>query len=135
MVEDFVWDKEPLTLAKLDVLAEKLTRSLTPGTARFNYVMNVSIINYFLGHEWFEKYAYINSHKDSYLRPYFIGDHDIDRIYSVQIVELAELLINLQFVRGFPKILEHLSLKQIESGLAEMRVGQCLKERVFPSSM
>lgn len=132
MSENFVWNKAPLSLARLDAVAENLKRSSTPGTARFNYIMNVAIITYFLGHDWFEKHAYLNAHSDSYLRPNFIGDHDIDRIYSIQIVELAELLLNLQFVRGFPKILEHLSLKQIESGLAEMHVGQCLKEKGIP---
>ena len=132
MVDVFRWDGKTLELPELDAVAADLKKLCAPGTARFNYTMNAVIIRHFLGGDWFRKQVHFDAHQNSYLRPNFPADSDVDPKYSVQILELAEMLTNLQFVRGFHKVLEHLSLEQIESGIAELKVGQALTEKGIP---
>ncbi|WP_421932491.1 hypothetical protein [Phenylobacterium sp.] len=132
MAEDFRWDGAHLELPLLDAVAADLGKSVKPGTAKFNFMMHAFIIRYFLGDDWFEKHVHLDAHPNSFLRPNFSGDRDVDPRYSVLILRLAELFINLQFALGFSKCLEHMSLEQIESGLAEMHVGQLFKERGIP---
>ncbi len=132
MTEQFRWDGVHLSLALLDAVANDLkAKGHVPGTARFNFMIHAVIIRYFLGDEWFEAHLLPDAHPNSYLRPDF-SVADVDPKYSVRTLELAEMLLNLQFVSGFRRCLEHLALKQIQSGLAELEIGQVLRSRGVP---
>jgi hypothetical protein len=132
MVKQFRWDGSHLTLAHLDAIAKDLkARGAVPGTARFNFMIHAVIIRYFLGEEWFEAHLLPDAHPNSYLRPDF-SVADVDPSYSVRTLELAEMLLNLQFVGGFRRCLEHLALRQMQSGLAELQIGQVLWSRGVP---
>jgi len=102
-----------------------------PGTALFNFTIHAVIIRYFLGDEWFEAHLLPDAHPNSYLRP-DVSAADVDPSYSFRTLELAEMLLNLQFVGGFRRCLEHLALKQIQSGFAELQIGQVLWSRGVP---
>lgn len=127
MAEPFRWDGTPLSLALLDAVAGDLKDQGTlPGTPRFHFTIHAVIIRYFLGDDWFRDHLLPDAHPNSFLRPDF-SSAEVDANYSVRTLELAEMLLNLQFVRGFRRCLEHLALKQIQSGLAELQIGQVLR--------
>jgi len=131
METPYRWDGRYLTLQEVDAWAQELKKHAAPGTARFNFTINASIIRYFLGDAWFEKHMYLDAHPDSFLRPDF-SKGDADPRYSIHTLEFAEMLLNLQVVRGFARVLENLSLKQLESGLAELHIGTILRKFGVP---
>jgi len=118
----------------LDAVAADLKRKAQPGTPKFNFTINAVIIRYFLGDAWFSKHALPNSNPESFLKPDFLTDRadEVEPNYSIRMLQLAELLFNLQDVRGFAKRLDHLLLGQLEPGLAELQIGRVLRERGVP---
>ena len=132
MADQFRWDGTPLSLALLDAVANDLKAKATlPGTSRFHFTIHAVIIRYFLGDDWFRNHLLPDAHPNSFLRPDF-STADVDPNYSARTLELAEMLLNLQHVRGFRRCLEHLALKQVQSGLAELQIGQVLQTRGVP---
>lgn len=132
MAIQFGWDGTPLPLALLDAVASDLkTRGTFPGTPLFHFTIHAVIIRYFLGDDWFRDHLLPNSQPKSFLRPKF-SSAQADPYYSARILELAEMLLNLQFVAGFRRCLEHLAPKQMQSGLAELQIGQVLRSRGVP---
>jgi hypothetical protein len=132
MTNQFRWDGWPLSLTQLDEVAGDLkTKAVLPGTARFHFIIHSAIISYFLGHDWFRDHLLPDAHPNSFLRPDF-STAEVDPKYSVRTLELAEMLLNLQNIRGFRRCLEHLTLKQVQSGLAELQIGQVLQTRGVP---
>lgn len=132
MTNQFRWDGTPLSPFLLNAVASELKfQNVLPGTPRFHFTIHAVIIKYFLGDDWFRDHLLPDSHPNSFLRPDF-SSADIDPTYSIRTLELAEMLLNLQSVQGFWRCLEHLSLRQIQSGLAELQIGQVLKIRGIP---
>lgn len=132
MAEQFRWDGTPLPLALLDAVANNLkSQGKLPGTPGFHFTIHAVIIRYFLGDDWFRDHLLPDAHPSSFLRPDF-STGEVDPDYSVRTLELAEMLLNLQFTSGFRRCLEHLALRQIQSGLAELQIGQVLKSRGVP---
>jgi len=127
------WNGRVIAVADLDGLAAELRgKGVEPGTARFNFTINAAIIRHFLGDDWFRDHLHPDeAHPNSFLRPDFSAS-EVDAKFSVQTLELAELLFNLQSVGGFRQRLDQLALKQIQSGLAELQIGQVLKSRGVP---
>jgi len=125
--ERFRWDGTPLTLAVLDAFAKDLSRDAQPRTPRFSHTIHVAVIYHFLGQAWYKKHAHIGSHPNSYLLPEFDGE-DKAPMYSIRILNFAEMLFNLQNIPGFSACLEQLHLNQLQSGLAELQVGMVLQQ-------
>lgn len=121
----FKWNGTPLSTEDLDAIAGKLSTQEQPGTARFNFMIHAVIIRYFLGDDWFREHFLPDSRLESFFRPDF-SDQEVDPRYSALTLELAENLLNLQGVLGFSQCLEHFALRQMESGLAELQIGQLL---------
>lgn len=125
MGERYRWNGELLSLQALDASAERLRATFDPGSASFNYQIHARIIRHFLGDEWFRQNVSLTASPKSFLRPDFVADMP-DPHYSAYMLRLAELLINLQAVRGFSHCLDHMATRQIQAGLAEMQIGQLL---------
>lgn len=128
MSAQFRWDGTPLSLSFLDSLASDLSRVAKPGTARFNFTIHAVIIRHFLGDEWFREHLLPDAKPESFFRPDF-SKSETDPRYSALTLELAENLLNLQSVRGFYRCLDHMAPRQMQSGLAELQIGQVLKSR------
>lgn len=125
MAGHFKWNGTLLSADTLDEIAGKLSSEAQPGTARFNYTINAVIIRYFLGDDWFREHLLPDAHPESFFRPDF-SNQEVDPTYSALTLELAENLLNLQGVPGFGQCLEHMALRQMQSGLAELQIGQIL---------
>lgn len=123
----FEWKGTPLALAQLDAIAADLAKTKTPGTASFNYLMQIAIIGHFLGEEWHRMYCSMTAKPKSYFAPHF-DETGVAPEYSVRHLLLAELLFNLQDVPGFHLCLANMQLDQIESTFAELQVGAMLKQ-------
>lgn len=128
MAARFRWDGSPLSLSFLDSVANDLATIAKPGTARFNFRLHAFIIRYFLGDEWFREHLLPDAKPESFFRPDF-SESEADQRYSALTLELAENLLNLQFVKGFYRCLDHMAPRQMQSGLAELQIGQVLKSR------
>lgn len=127
----FQWNGEHLSLALLDAVASDLAKQARPGTARFNFAIHAVIIRYFLGDAWFKEHVLPDAREDSFLRPNF-GEQDVDPRFSVLTLELAENLLNLQTVQGFRTCLDHMAVRQMQSGLCELQIGHILRSRGVP---
>ncbi|WP_312733617.1 hypothetical protein [Brevundimonas sp.] len=127
----FRWSGDYLSVALLDAVASDLAKQIPPGTARFNFTMHSVIIRYFLGDEWFKEHLLPNARHDSFLRPDF-EKQDVDPRFSVLTLELAENLLNLQTVQGFRTCLDHMAVRQMQSGLCELQIGHVLRSRGVP---
>lgn len=125
MAARFGWNGTLLTADMLDAIAGNLSKEMQPGTARFNHTIHAVIIRYFLGDDWFREHLLPDAHPESFFRPDF-SDQEFDPRYSALTLELAENLLNLQGVPGFSQCLEHMALRQMQSGLAELQIGQIL---------
>jgi len=128
MAERFRWNGTPLTLAELDEFAAHVAKDAPVGTPKHNQAMRVFIVMHFLGEDWYLKHAHIDSHPDSFFFPEF-NEQDFAPRYSIMLLQLAEMLFNLQDMPGFATCLEHMSLNQMESGMAELQVGMVLKQQ------
>jgi hypothetical protein len=131
MSAQFRWDGTPLSLPFLDSVAGDLSKLAKPGTARFNFTINSIIIRHFLGDDWFRENLLPDARPDSFFRPDF-SNTEADPRYSALTLELAENLLNLQSVRGFHRCLDHMAPRQMQSGLAELQIGQVLRLRGVP---
>ncbi|WP_298123544.1 hypothetical protein [Brevundimonas sp.] len=118
-------------MALLDDVASDLSKRAQPGTARFNFTIHAVIIRYFLGDDWFKEHLLPDAREDSFLRPDF-ENQDVDPRFSVLTLELAENLLNLQTVQGFRTCLDHMAVRQMQSGLCELQIGHVLRSRGVP---
>lgn len=57
---------------------------------------------------------------------------DRQHIHTVRVVELAEMLLNLQAVRGFDTVLKKLHDDSVEAGFAELETGRLLAASRVP---
>lgn len=121
----FRWGGDELTIAALDDWATELSRKAKPGTAAFANAVHVFIVVHFLGERWYYNHAYLNSPASSPLHPHFDPDGRA-AVYSMRMLNLAEMLLNLQGVEGFQTCLDHMTLDQIESALSELQIGMML---------
>ena len=118
-------------MAALDAFAAHLAETNAPGTTRFIYMMNLYVIEHFLGADWLDRHASLDAHPNSFLKPKF-DERDMAPLYSVRILQLAEMLLNLQGVQGLYAVLENLEGDQLQSGYAELQVGMVLMQRGVP---
>jgi hypothetical protein len=127
MSDKFRWSGQNLTVEALTSFARDVARDADYSTARFMNAVQVHIIVHFLGIEWYRQYAFIGAKRNSYLSP----DRDVRNdtrmpIYSMRILNLAEMLFNLQEVEGFGHPLVRIASGQIESSMAELQLGMML---------
>jgi hypothetical protein len=117
-----------LTLSDLDIWAKDvISKGALPGSAAFANAINTSIVVHFLGFDWYDRQASLNSPSTSFLHPHFDGDGKA-RVWSMHFLNLAEMLFNLQSVENFSTVLPRLKDNQIESTLCELQIGMLLKQ-------
>lgn len=122
------WDGTPLEVELLDEVAADLVRlGFDQESPRFKFQMQAVIIRYFLGDEWFSRYCSLNA-VPNFLRPKFGDNEEPDWEYSFNLLILAEMLFNLQGVRGFGTCLLKFQGDQIESVFAELQVGAVIRK-------
>jgi hypothetical protein len=119
------WMGNALTVAQLDDWVSELAKKAKPGTAAFANAVQVYIAVHFLGERWYYDHAYLESPPTSYLHPHF-GEDGLAPVYSMRMLNLAEMLFNLQGVDGFQTCLYHMTLDQLESALSELQIGMML---------
>jgi hypothetical protein len=89
-----------------------------------------ALLIYWLGDEWVERYApdTKNAH------PYFaVSDGVLGPLrFESRVVGLAELLLNMQDVPGFPHIIETLPKDNLEGAIAELQGAELLVRRGIP---
>jgi hypothetical protein len=89
------------------------------------YFCSAWVVAYYLGREWLERYLISDEPMErGYLRR---NTHEEDLLSDIKLLRLAELLINLQFVKGFWSVVETLYYKGPEIGYSELSSGQVLK--------
>jgi hypothetical protein len=88
----------------------------------YHYV-SLYILIELLGDEWAMRYLAI--HDQPFLKTRSKDFRDIDRFF-LRVMSLAEMLLNLQDVPGFPACIERLAGGDIESAFAELEVGKLL---------
>ena len=121
----FRWRGDPLTISNLDGWASELAKKAMPGTPTFANAVQVYITVHFLGERWYYNHAYLKSLPTSILHPSF-GEDGLAPVYSMRMLNLAEMLLNLQGVEGFQTCLDHMTLDQLESALSELQIGMML---------
>lgn len=121
----FRWNGEKLTIDRLDDWVSDLSKKAKPGTAAFANAVQVFIVVHFLGERWYYNHAYLESPPTSFLHPHF-GEDGLAPVYSMRMLNLAEMLLNLQGVEGFQTCLDHMTLDQLESALSELQIGMML---------
>jgi hypothetical protein len=121
----FQWSGDPLTIVDLDGWAADIAQHAPVGSARFINAVQTSIVSHFLGRQWYADHAYLTSPKTSFLHPHF-GSDGLAPVWSMRMLNLAEMLFNLQGVGGFRVCLDHMTLDQLESALSELQVGMML---------
>jgi hypothetical protein len=125
MAEKFLWSGQKLSVDELTSIAGDLNTHANYNTALFTHNLYIFIIAHFLGFDWYKRYCSLECEANSYLAPKFRNDGRA-AIYSMRMLNLAEMLFNLQSVEGFEHPLGQLANGQIESGLAEMQLGMML---------
>ncbi len=121
----FQWTGDPLTIADLDGWAADIAQRAPVGSALFVNAVQTSIICHFLGREWYADHAWLTSPTSSFLHPHF-GPDGLAPVWSMRMLNLAEMLFNLQGVEGFRACLDHMTLDQLESALSELQIGMML---------
>ena len=127
LVTPFRWNGNLLTVADLDSWAADISRDAPVESPRFSNSIQISIICHFLGRKWYEEHAFVTSPKRSFLYPHF-GTDGLASIWSMRILNLAEMLFNLQAMDGFRERLTQMTLDQLESTLAEFQIGMMLHQ-------
>src|SRR5260221_10663220 len=108
MGDGFRWSGRILRIEDMDAWAVSLPKQAKPGTRAFSNAFWVSVIQYFLGKNWYEKYACLHSERSSFLFPNF-EEEDGGSKYSMHMHHLTEMLLNLQHVEGFRNPLSQLA--------------------------
>jgi hypothetical protein len=126
-IASFRWSGDPLTIVDLDCRAAAIAQHTPVGTARFIIAIQTSVVCHFLGREWYEAHAFVTSPRRSFLHPHF-GADGLAPIWSMRMLNLVEMLINLQAVEGFRTCLDHMTLDQLESALSELQIGMMLHQ-------
>lgn len=88
-------------------------------------VVSIRVIQHFLGDPWIKKNLNPYIKKPGFMRITF-GKTAQDEIRGLRIVDLAELLLNLQGIDGFPELAERLKTADLEPAIAELHVGRIL---------
>lgn len=115
----------PFRLAYDEILAFEQTlptEILRDGGYR-NLSSALFVIRHFLGGDWIEKHI-TTSHAG------YLALQDIDGIFelhAVRVIEFGELLLNLQYLRGFDEYVERVKpIREPESSIAELHIAKML---------
>ena len=121
----FQWTGDPLTIADLDGWAAERAGLAPVGSSLFLNVVQTSIICHFLGWDWYADNAWLTSPTTSFLHPHF-GPDGLAPVWSMRMLNLAEMLFNLQGIEGFRACLDHMTRDQLELTVSELQIGMML---------
>lgn len=88
------------------------------------FVICHSIVKHYLGDRWIEKNLSPETGR-GFMRLLVDGSPEAEK-KSARMWDLGELLINLQDVNGFERLIERMKTEESESSLAELHVGRIL---------
>jgi hypothetical protein len=127
---DSQWLHDTLS-ARRDLLrAASLATLGTPKEIKLNgvtesFLLAVAILEYYFGQDWRNKYLTPDTAKPNFLR---IDESDTisqDRT-ALRAIDLAEVIYNLQHVRGFDECIAKMKTGDIEDTYAELDLGRML---------
>lgn len=88
------------------------------------YGLALLILTHWFGKDWFVRYIDHESKRRNFMNK---EQNPLDDLLSMRrVINLAEMLINLQTVRGIDSIFEDLYYGKLESAFAELEVGKLL---------
>jgi hypothetical protein len=108
-----------LTVEKMRDEVTQFPEHVRTDPALFAHYTYFRVIAYFLGEEWLKRYVLPTAKRKSYLFPNFDVENR-NKFYLIDVINLADLLFNLQYVDGFDACLKQLMSGVIESTMSEL---------------
>jgi hypothetical protein len=118
------------TLGRLDMLSLRDTLASLPAVMKVNGVtesfsLAMCILKYYFGGDWLNRFVTPDTAKPGFLR---IDESDPIRkdLTALRMLDLAEVIYNLQHVRGFDECIAKMRNGDIEGTYAELDLGRML---------